>query len=82
MSVKRSDPVASRIINIDGPAGNAWNLMGVASNLANHLGMNFGPIREEMMSGNYINLIKTFDKYFGDIITLETDNEQYLKELS
>ena len=31
-----------------------------------------------MKSGDYINLLKTFEKYFGSAYTLQTSNPQYL----
>ena len=69
------------VINIDGPSGNAHCLMGMARGYAKQLGFNPNEVIAEMMSGNYINLLKTFERYFGNVITLETDNEEYLKAL-
>ena len=31
-----------------------------------------------MKSSDYINLLKVFDKYFGDYVTLQTSNAEYL----
>ena len=31
-----------------------------------------------MTSGDYINLLKVFDKYFGVVVTLQTSNPDYL----
>jgi hypothetical protein len=61
----------SRIeIDISGPAGNAFALMGSARNYAKQLGLDPKPIIEEMMSGDYENLLQSFDKYFGEYIDL------------
>jgi NAD(P)H-flavin reductase len=60
-----------RTIDISGPGGNAFNLLGVAMGFAKQLGLDFAPIRAEMTSGDYENLIKVFDKYFGDVCDLE-----------
>ena len=68
-----------REIDLDGPAGNAHNLLGVAQLWAKQLGMDREGLMEEMTSGNYLHLLKTFDKYFGDYVTLVTENEEYLK---
>ena len=46
------------------------NLIGIASNLAKQLDLDKKKIREEMMSGDYENLLKVFDKYFGEFVTL------------
>lgn len=57
-------------IDLTGPQGNAFYLLGTASNLAKQLGMNSEEIIEEMKSGDYENLIKVFDHYFGSVVTL------------
>ena len=57
-------------IDLTGPQGNAFYLLGTANNLAKQLGVNGKEIMEEMKSGDYDNLINTFDKYFGSIVTL------------
>ena len=65
-------------INLDGPQGNANVLMATAINLANQVGLNGDKIIMEMRSGDYINLVKIFDKYFGKYVILETTNEELL----
>ena len=57
-------------IDLTGPDGNAFVLIGTAGNLAKQLGFDGKTIRTEMMAGDYENLIKVFDKYFGDYVTL------------
>ena len=57
-------------IDLTGPQGNAFYLLGTAKNLSNQLGLNGVEIMEEMKSGDYDNLVNTFDKYFGSIVTL------------
>jgi len=57
-------------IDLTGPQGNAFFLLGTASNLANQLGLDSKQIKLEMMSGDYENLVETFDNYFGTIVTL------------
>lgn len=57
-------------IDLTGPQGNAFYLLGTAKNLANQLGLNGAEIMEEMKSSDYENLIQTFDKYFGSVVTL------------
>ena len=65
-------------INLDGPQGNANMLMATAINLANQVGLDGDKIIMEMRSGDYINLVKIFDKYFGKYVILETTNEELL----
>ena len=66
------------IINIDGEKGNAFFLMGQAKAFAKDLSLDSSKIIDEMQSGNYINLLKVFDSYFGDYVTLQTSNAEYL----
>jgi hypothetical protein len=57
-------------IDLTGPDGNAFVLIGTAGNLAKQLGLDGKAIREEMMKGDYENLVNVFDKHFGDFVTL------------
>ncbi len=57
-------------IDLTGPDGNAFNLIGTAGRLAEQLGLDKKKIRSEMMSGDYENLLKVFDKHFGEFVTL------------
>jgi len=57
-------------IDLTGPDGNAFYLIGTAKNLAKQLGLDGKKIQTEMMMGDYENLIKVFDKHFGDYVTL------------
>jgi hypothetical protein len=57
-------------IDLTGPEGNAFNMIATAGNLAKQLALDKKKIQSEMMSGDYDNLIKVFDKYFGEFVTL------------
>ena len=57
-------------IDLTGPDGNAFFLIGTASNLAKQLGLDRNAIKEEMMKGDYDNLVNVFDKHFGQFVTL------------
>jgi len=59
------------VIDLTGPEGNAFVLMGYAENLAKQLRIPSEPIINEMMSGDYENLIGVFDRHFGDYVILE-----------
>ena len=64
-------------VDIDGPAGNAHALLGLANDLARQLGYDRekrNAIHADMTSSDYAHLIKTFDREFGDFVDLITDN--------
>lgn len=66
-------------IDIDGPEGNAFHLLGIAKNLSKRLNIDFDTFRLEACSSDYTNLIRTFDRYFGTIVTIATSNADLLK---
>ena len=57
-------------IDLTGPNGNAFYLIGTAKNLAKQLGLDGKAIQLEMMQGNYEHLVNVFDKHFGEFVTL------------
>ena len=57
-------------IDLTGPDGNAFVLIGTASKLAKQLGLDSKAIQAEMMKGDYEHLVETFDKHFGHFVTL------------
>jgi alanine-alpha-ketoisovalerate/valine-pyruvate aminotransferase len=60
-------------IDLTGPQGNAFFLLGTASKLGRQLGWDSDDIQillRQMKQGDYENLVNTFDKYFGDFVTL------------
>jgi len=63
---KHSGPI---VVDLTGPDGNAFALMGLASRLAKQLGIE-SPTAE-MMKGDYEHLLEVFDKNFGDHVILE-----------
>jgi hypothetical protein len=62
----------SRGIEIDltGTQGNAFYLLGTADHLAKQIGLDGKVVVAEMMESDYEHLVATFDKYFGQIVTL------------
>ena len=69
------------IINLDGPDGKAFNLIGLAIRIMRDSRMTeeeISPIVEEMKSSDYKNLVMTFDSYFKGSVILETTNEELL----
>ena len=57
-------------IDLTGPDGNAFFLLGTAGRLAKQLGLDSKEIQAEMMKGNYEHLIEVFDREFGHFVTL------------
>lgn len=57
-------------IDLTGPQGNVFFLIGTARNLAKQLGMDNVSVQKEMMSGDYENAVNVFDKHFGSFVTL------------
>ena len=62
----------SHMIEVDltGEEGNAFYILALARRLSNQLKIDFDPIHKEMVGGNYENLIKIFDKHFGEHVIL------------
>lgn len=62
------------VIDLTGPQGNAFYLLGTAKSLGKQLGLSKEEIEEikgRMTSGDYENLIEEFDKAFGTVCDLE-----------
>ena len=61
-------------IDLTGPDGNAFALMGYARQFARQLGYSKedqDQLLELMTSGDYENLLEVFDKHFGEFVILE-----------
>ncbi len=63
------------VIDLDGPMGNANVLLAYAKQYAEELGLDGDAIAAEMRSGNYDNLIRVFDKHFGEYVDLMKTEE-------
>jgi len=57
-------------LDLTGPQGNAFVLLGYASDLSKQLGLDHDTIQAELTSGDYENLISVFEKYFGEHVIL------------
>ena len=69
-------------IDLTGPDGNVFALMGIAKNTARQLDYTHAEVDallKDMQSGNYTHAVLTFDKHFGDYFTLYTNDEDILK---
>ena len=63
---------SGRVIDLQGPNGNAFSLMAYADDFLRQMGRRheFSAMRTEMMSGNYENLVRIFEENFGDYVEL------------
>lgn len=62
------------VIDLTGPQGNAFYLLGVAKDFCKQLGMseyNTKELLEDMKSSDYEHLIQVFDDNFGSFVILE-----------
>ena len=88
MTIRAKQPTTEIVIDLDGPDGNAFALLGYARNYARQLGLDANAISEEMKASDYENLLLVFDKYFGDYVVLErsaaadddADDDEYYKD--
>ena len=70
-SKKQNQPI---IIDLTGPQGNAFFILGMANDFAKQLGWtreDRDKLQEDMKSSDYENLIRVFDKHFGGYVILE-----------
>jgi hypothetical protein len=52
-------------INLNGPEGNAFNLLAMGHKVCKITGTDWEPIKTKMKSGNYDNLVAVFKENFG-----------------
>jgi len=69
--IREKQPITEVVIDLTGPQGNAYCMMGYAKDFSRELSLDGPAILTEMMSGDYENLIKVFDGYFGHFCILE-----------
>ncbi len=71
MTIKNKSEMPSGIsIDLTGPEGNAYVLIGYAKNFAKQLNLDHDAITTEMMTGDYEHLIEVFEREFGSFVTL------------
>jgi hypothetical protein len=71
---KKENKLREIVIDLTGPDGNAFVLMGYAKNFGKQLGWDSGKCQDlinEMMDGDYEHLLQVFDREFGDFVILE-----------
>jgi hypothetical protein len=57
-------------IDLTGPNGNAFYLLGLANSLSKQLSKDGKVIADEMTTGDYDHLLEVFDREFGSFVTL------------
>ena len=71
MIVDKKKRVKSKLeIDLSGPEGNAFVLMGIAQKWAKQLGLDSKAVIADMMSGDYEHLLSVMEKHFGDHIIM------------
>jgi len=70
MTIKRYDKPHKEQIDLNGPQGNAFCLLGVAKRYASTLGYDWDEIEGKMTDGDYENLVQIFDDYFGEFVDI------------
>tara|TARA_R110000744_G_scaffold315854_1_gene422624 strand:- start:242 stop:457 length:216 start_codon:yes stop_codon:yes gene_type:complete len=69
--IRKKQPKKEIIIDLTGPEGNAFVLLGYAKRFAKQLELNSEEIISNMTSGDYEHLLEVFDKHFGSFVILE-----------
>lgn len=85
MAVRKPKPTGERVINLDGPAGNAFAIMGIVDDFLYQLGKTDDEIRiirNEMMAGDYHHLLTVANREIGSFVTWETGQEDLIELLS
>ena len=68
--IKKKTESREIVIDLTGPDGNVFVLMGKAKGFARDLGLDGDEIINEMKSSDYENAVQVFDNYFGSFVTL------------
>ena len=69
--IREKQPAEEIVIDLTGPAGNAYSLLARAKNYARQLDLNDVAILKDMMSKDYEHLVQVFDNHFGHFVILE-----------
>ena len=70
--IRDKKPQSEIVIDLTGPQGNAFFLLGYAKKLAKQLDFeDIDGLIDDMQSSDYEHLIQVFDEHFGDFVILE-----------
>lgn len=78
MAIVKKNKKDKIYIDLDGPDGNAFQLMKYVSEFSKSFGVDGNKIIDQMKSGDYYNLLRIFDLHFGHFVTLQTENPEIL----
>lgn len=67
---KNQKPTSPIEVDLTGPEGNAFVLIGYAGKWAKQLGLDSNAIQKDMMSGDYEHLLSVLEKHFGNHIVM------------
>ena len=69
---KRPEDVtgAMLVIDLTGSNGNAFTLLTVAKQFSRSMGLDAKAVQQQMMSGDYANLVRVFSETFGEHVQL------------
>lgn len=84
MAIIKQTP-SRRTIDCAGPAGNAWSLIGQAESFAKQLQYTAeqkAQLTQDLMSGDYDNLLLVFNEHFGSFCDLIVDDLTYTRTKS
>jgi len=73
MAFLKKHPLSKPVIDLNGPDGNAYSLLARVRPLGEQLDMTETTIQailRTMKSGDYKNLVETFDANFGELVDL------------
>jgi hypothetical protein len=69
--IRKKQDSQEMVIDLTGPQGNAFFLLGTAKTLSTQLGLDTDEILADMKASDYENLVQVFDKHFGGFVILE-----------
>lgn len=65
-------------VNLDGPDGNAYALLGMSQRWCKDLGIDWNKFEAEATCADYRKLILTFEKHFGAYVKFVTNQKELL----
>lgn len=77
MAIVCNQDGSKRVIDLQAPEGNAFAILGLAKQLCAQMGLDAEAITAEMTAGGYGELVRAFDKHFGDLYDILDRNGEY-----
>ena len=72
MAILNKDQTRKKpVIDLTGPNGNAYAVLGICSKIARKLGLDWNSIQEDAMSGDYEHLLEVCQQHMGNYIDFE-----------